>query len=175
MLAFATFACGCAPNINWFLASRFLQGLGESLEPVIYAACRDYFSKPEEPWLILAKKPWDFNIFWYIIYYSKEQFNYVKYSRFSLRTSIFTPTILLWKPGCWLFFWPARSASWSSPVYKSLPSQGRTLADGGAPGHDVSLRTVPPLRAQTSIRPHSVSFATRRSQCKILFYRECCE
>eukprot|EP00435_Cladocopium_sp_Y103_P040367 s1481_g11.t1 len=48
LLAFATFACGCAPNINWFMASRFLQGLGESLEPVIFATCRDYFSKPEE-------------------------------------------------------------------------------------------------------------------------------
>lgn len=54
LLAFATFACGCAPNINWFLASRFLQGLGESLEPVIYAACRDYFSKPEERIVVIS-------------------------------------------------------------------------------------------------------------------------
>ena len=48
------FGCACAPNINWFLASRFLQGLGEALEPVIYAACRDYFSKPEERIVIIS-------------------------------------------------------------------------------------------------------------------------
>lgn len=54
LLAFATFACGCASNINWFLASRFLQGLGESLEPVIFAACRDYFSKPEERIVVIS-------------------------------------------------------------------------------------------------------------------------
>lgn len=54
LLAFATFGCACAPNINWFLASRFLQGLGEALEPVIYAACRDYFSKIEERIMVIS-------------------------------------------------------------------------------------------------------------------------
>eukprot|EP00438_Fugacium_kawagutii_P028086 Skav223935 [mRNA] locus=scaffold2593:541986:543434:+ [translate_table: standard] len=54
LLAVASFGCGCAPNINWFIASRFLQGLGESVEPVVYASCRDYFSKPEERLKVVA-------------------------------------------------------------------------------------------------------------------------
>eukprot|EP00438_Fugacium_kawagutii_P023423 Skav207924 [mRNA] locus=scaffold1441:24748:29616:+ [translate_table: standard] len=54
LLAMASFCCGCAPNINWFIASRFLQGLGESVEPVVFAACRDYFSKPEERLKVIA-------------------------------------------------------------------------------------------------------------------------
>lgn len=39
--------CGCASRIEWFIAGRFLQGLGESVEPVVFAVCRDYFQKPE--------------------------------------------------------------------------------------------------------------------------------
>ena len=43
-----TLCCGCATRIEWFFAGRFLQGVGESVEPVILASCRDYFNKPEE-------------------------------------------------------------------------------------------------------------------------------
>lgn len=36
------------------MAGRFLQSLGESIEPVIYACLRDYFRDPEERLRIVA-------------------------------------------------------------------------------------------------------------------------
>ena len=54
LLAMASFCCGCAPNADWFLASRFLQGLGESVEPVVFATCRDYFAKPEDRMMVIT-------------------------------------------------------------------------------------------------------------------------
>ena len=54
LLALASFACGCAPNAEWFVAARFLQSLGEAVEPVIFAACRDYFAKPEDRIMVIT-------------------------------------------------------------------------------------------------------------------------
>ena len=54
LLTVTTLCCGCATRIEWFFAGRFLQGIGESVEPVILASCRDYFNKPEDRLLIIA-------------------------------------------------------------------------------------------------------------------------
>ena len=54
LLALASFACGCAPNADWFVAARFLQSLGEAVEPLIFAACRDYFAKPEDRIMVIT-------------------------------------------------------------------------------------------------------------------------
>ena len=37
----ASLCCACADHIEWFLLGRLLQGLGESIEPVIFAMARD--------------------------------------------------------------------------------------------------------------------------------------
>ena len=29
-----SFLCGCASSIEWFIAARVIQGIGESVEPV---------------------------------------------------------------------------------------------------------------------------------------------
>lgn len=54
LLALASFACGCAPNADWFVAARFLQSLGEAVEPLIFAACRDYFAKPQDRIMVIT-------------------------------------------------------------------------------------------------------------------------
>ena len=54
LLTLTTLCCGCATRIEWFFAGRLLQGIGESVEPVILASCRDYFQKPEERLIIIA-------------------------------------------------------------------------------------------------------------------------
>ena len=48
ILALASFCCGCAGKLEWFLAARLLQALGESLEPVLFAVALDYFPKEED-------------------------------------------------------------------------------------------------------------------------------
>ncbi|CAE7384041.1 mdtL [Symbiodinium natans] len=48
LLAVASFCCGCAGRIEWFLAARVLQGMGESVEPVVFAMARDAFPQREE-------------------------------------------------------------------------------------------------------------------------------
>ena len=48
LLTLASFCCGCAGRVEWFVAARVLQGVGESCEPVIFAMTRDFFSKPED-------------------------------------------------------------------------------------------------------------------------------
>ncbi|CAK8994335.1 Multidrug resistance protein MdtL [Durusdinium trenchii] len=40
--------CGCATRVEWFLASRLLQGVAESVEPVIVAMARDYASEAKQ-------------------------------------------------------------------------------------------------------------------------------
>ncbi|CAE7543709.1 ydhC [Symbiodinium sp. CCMP2592] len=54
LLSVASFCCGCAQRIEWFIASRLLQGMGESLEPVIFAMARDFFAKPSERFVVVA-------------------------------------------------------------------------------------------------------------------------
>ncbi|CAE7780662.1 AQR1 [Symbiodinium sp. CCMP2456] len=54
LLSLASFCCGCARKIEWFIASRLLQGMGESLEPVIFAMARDYFAEPSERFVVVA-------------------------------------------------------------------------------------------------------------------------
>ena len=48
LLSLASFCCGAAQRIEWFVAARILQGMGESIEPVIFAMTRDYFTSPEQ-------------------------------------------------------------------------------------------------------------------------------
>eukprot|EP00439_Symbiodinium_sp_Y106_P004653 s3983_g1.t1 len=60
LLSVASFCCGCAgppgPHTTetqllsqeWFLAARVLQGMGESVEPVVFAMARDFFPQREE-------------------------------------------------------------------------------------------------------------------------------
>ena len=45
LLSLASFCCGCADRIEWFFAARVLQGLGESVEPVVFAIVRDFFEE----------------------------------------------------------------------------------------------------------------------------------
>ncbi|CAE7879004.1 AQR1, partial [Symbiodinium sp. KB8] len=54
LLSLASFCCGCARKIEWFIASRLLQGMGESLEPVIFAMARGYFAEPSERFVVVA-------------------------------------------------------------------------------------------------------------------------
>ena len=54
VLSLASFCCGCAGRIEWFVAARILQGIGESVEPVIFAITCDYFPKPEQRLGIVA-------------------------------------------------------------------------------------------------------------------------
>ena len=54
LLSLASFCCGCAGRIEWFVAARILQGIGESVEPVIFAITCDYFPKPEQRLGIVA-------------------------------------------------------------------------------------------------------------------------
>lgn len=54
LLSLASFCCGCAGRIEWFLAARVLQGMGESVEPVVFAMARDFFPQREERFLMVA-------------------------------------------------------------------------------------------------------------------------
>ena len=54
LLAFASFCCGCAASIEWFVAARILQAVGESVEPVVIAACRDYFPNNNDRLAMIA-------------------------------------------------------------------------------------------------------------------------
>ena len=54
LLSLASFCCGCAGRVEWFVAARILQGIGESVEPVIFAMTRDYFPNPEQRFGIVA-------------------------------------------------------------------------------------------------------------------------
>eukprot|EP00435_Cladocopium_sp_Y103_P030144 s5166_g7.t1 len=44
LLCLSSFCCASVGQFKWFLAARFLQGMGESFEPVVYAMVRDYYS-----------------------------------------------------------------------------------------------------------------------------------
>ncbi|CAE7274955.1 ydgK [Symbiodinium sp. CCMP2592] len=50
LLSLASLCCACAGRIEWFFAAHILQGIGESVEPVLFATsmARDYFSNPKE-------------------------------------------------------------------------------------------------------------------------------
>lgn len=50
VLCMSTFCCACAGHVEWFVAARILQGMGESFEPVVYAMIRDYYSDPGHGW-----------------------------------------------------------------------------------------------------------------------------
>ena len=52
VLCMSTFCCACAGHVEWFVAARILQGMGESFEPVVYAMIRDYYSDPGRTWLV---------------------------------------------------------------------------------------------------------------------------
>lgn len=47
LFSLASFCCGMAGQVEWFLAARVLQSLGMAVEPMIWAMTRDYFEKPE--------------------------------------------------------------------------------------------------------------------------------
>ncbi|CAL1147031.1 unnamed protein product, partial [Cladocopium goreaui] len=47
LLSLASFCCGCAGHVEWFLAARVLQALGMAVEPMVWAMTRDYFENPE--------------------------------------------------------------------------------------------------------------------------------
>lgn len=48
LLCMSCFCCASAGKIQWFVAARILQGIGESFEPVVYAMIRDYHSDMNE-------------------------------------------------------------------------------------------------------------------------------
>ena len=52
LLSLASFCCACANQIEWFILARVLQGMGESIEPVVFAMARDHY--PEERVRIIA-------------------------------------------------------------------------------------------------------------------------
>lgn len=54
LLSMASFCCAFARSIEWFIAGRLLQGIGESVEPVIFAMVRDYFPRNEERFMIVS-------------------------------------------------------------------------------------------------------------------------
>ena len=54
LLSLASFCCACANQIEWFILARVLQGMGESIEPVVFAMARDHFKDPEERVRIIA-------------------------------------------------------------------------------------------------------------------------
>lgn len=54
VLSLASFCCGSAQRVEWFVAARILQGMGESAEPVIFAMARDYFTDPEQRFRMVA-------------------------------------------------------------------------------------------------------------------------
>ena len=54
LLSLASFCCACANQIEWFILARVLQGMGESIEPVVFAMARDHFQDPEERVRIMA-------------------------------------------------------------------------------------------------------------------------
>ncbi|OLQ01399.1 putative MFS-type transporter YdgK [Symbiodinium microadriaticum] len=54
LLSLASFCCACAGRIEWFFAARVLQGIGESVEPVLFAIVRDYFADPRERFGIVS-------------------------------------------------------------------------------------------------------------------------
>eukprot|EP00435_Cladocopium_sp_Y103_P016075 s2384_g4.t1 len=54
LLSAASLCCACADHIEWFLLGRLLQGLGESIEPVIFAMARDYFPEAGDRFTIIA-------------------------------------------------------------------------------------------------------------------------
>eukprot|EP00438_Fugacium_kawagutii_P004399 Skav233168 [mRNA] locus=scaffold7441:7736:9124:+ [translate_table: standard] len=54
LLSMASFCCACATDIKWFILARVLQGMGESIEPVVFAMARDHFSDPRDRVRIIA-------------------------------------------------------------------------------------------------------------------------
>lgn len=54
LLSMASFCCACANQIEWFILGHVLQGMGESIEPVIFAMARDHFQDPEGRVRIIA-------------------------------------------------------------------------------------------------------------------------
>eukprot|EP00438_Fugacium_kawagutii_P030383 Skav226480 [mRNA] locus=scaffold4441:87514:88713:- [translate_table: standard] len=54
MLSWASLCCALANLIEWFLAGRLLQGIGEAVEPMVLASVRDYFPDSEKRFSIIA-------------------------------------------------------------------------------------------------------------------------
>ncbi|CAE7249119.1 ydgK [Symbiodinium natans] len=54
LLSLASSCCACAGRIEWFIAARVLQGMGESVEPVLFAMARDYFPNPSERFRVMT-------------------------------------------------------------------------------------------------------------------------
>ncbi|CAE7427433.1 ydgK [Symbiodinium natans] len=54
LLSLASVCCACAGRIEWFFAARVLQGIGESVEPVLFAIVRDHFTDPKERFGIVS-------------------------------------------------------------------------------------------------------------------------
>ncbi|CAK9059414.1 unnamed protein product [Durusdinium trenchii] len=48
LLILGSLGCALAPDVNWFLAARVIQSLGESLEPLIFAIIRDCYQDEQE-------------------------------------------------------------------------------------------------------------------------------
>ena len=54
LLCLTSLCCACAVQVEWFVAARILQGMGESVEPVVFAMARDYFADPETRFRVIA-------------------------------------------------------------------------------------------------------------------------
>lgn len=54
LLSMASFCCAFASDIRWFILARVLQGMGESVEPVVFAMARDHFADPHDRARIIA-------------------------------------------------------------------------------------------------------------------------
>ena len=54
VLCFGSLGCACSQRIEWFMAARILQGIGESVEPVIFAVVRDHIADPDERYTVIS-------------------------------------------------------------------------------------------------------------------------
>lgn len=54
VLCFGSLGCACSQRIEWFIAARVLQGIGESVEPVLFAVVRDHIADPDERYSVIS-------------------------------------------------------------------------------------------------------------------------
>ncbi|CAE7406155.1 mdtL [Symbiodinium natans] len=54
VLCFGSLGCACSQRIEWFVASRILQGIGESVEPVLFAVVRDHIADPDDRYSVIS-------------------------------------------------------------------------------------------------------------------------
>ncbi|CAE7218333.1 mdtL [Symbiodinium pilosum] len=54
VLCLGSLGCACSQRIEWFVAARILQGIGESVEPVLFAVVRDHIADPDERYAVIS-------------------------------------------------------------------------------------------------------------------------